>query len=62
MAMARRLAVRLYWMWRKGWDYEQWKRFGPHAQPQAGSWRRCIGIRELEHGLAGSRRGRGRVC
>ena len=21
--MARRLAVRLYWMWRKGWDYEQ---------------------------------------
>lgn len=22
VAMARRLAVRLYWMWRKGWDYE----------------------------------------
>ena len=24
-------------MWRKGWDYEQWKKFGPHAgQPGAG--------------------------
>jgi len=23
VAMARKLAVRLYWMWRKGWDYEQ---------------------------------------
>jgi transposase len=31
VAMARRLAVRLYWMWRKGWDYEQLKTFGPHA-------------------------------
>ena len=31
VAMARRLAVRLYWMWRKGWDYEQMKKFGPHA-------------------------------
>ena len=29
--LARRLAVRLYWMWRKQWDYEQWKKFGPHA-------------------------------
>jgi transposase len=25
VAMARRLAVALYWMWRKGWDYEQSK-------------------------------------
>ncbi len=25
VAMARRLAIRLYWMWRKGWDYEQVK-------------------------------------
>jgi hypothetical protein len=25
VAMARRLAVRLYWMWRKRWDYEQLK-------------------------------------
>ena len=23
VAMARRLAIRLYWMWRRGWDYEQ---------------------------------------
>jgi hypothetical protein len=22
VAMARRLAVRLYWMWRQGWDYQ----------------------------------------
>jgi transposase len=37
VAMARRLAVRLYWMWRKEWDYEQWKKFGPHAgQPGTG--------------------------
>ena len=31
VAMARRLAVHLYWMWRKRWDYEQLKKFGPHA-------------------------------
>ena len=31
VAMARRLAIRLYWMWRKGWDYEQWNKFGSHA-------------------------------
>jgi transposase len=31
VAMARRLAVRLYWMWRHGWDYEQMKKFGSHA-------------------------------
>jgi transposase len=37
VAMARRLAVRLYWMWRKQWDYEQLKKFGPHAgQPGTG--------------------------
>ena len=37
VAMARRLAVRLYWMWRKHWDYEQLKKFGPHAgQPGTG--------------------------
>ncbi len=35
VAMARRLAVRLYWMWHQEWDYEQWKKFGPHAgQPE----------------------------
>jgi transposase len=31
VAMARRLAVRLYWMWRKQWDYEQLNKFGSHA-------------------------------
>ena len=31
VAMARRLAVRLYWMWRRGWDYEQVKKFGSHV-------------------------------
>ena len=31
VAMARKLAVRLYWMMRKEWDYEQWKKFGSHA-------------------------------
>ena len=31
VAIARKLAVRLYWMWRKGWDYEQLKKFGSHA-------------------------------
>jgi len=35
VAMARRLAIALYWMWRKGWDYEQMKKFGSHAgQPE----------------------------
>jgi hypothetical protein len=37
VAMARKLAVRLYWMWRKGWDYEQWKKFGSYVgQPGPG--------------------------
>jgi len=31
VAMARRLAIRLYWMWRQGWDYEQFVKFGSHA-------------------------------
>jgi transposase len=30
-AMARKLAVRLYWMWRKGWDYSQLVEFGSNA-------------------------------
>jgi transposase len=37
VAMARRLAIVLYWMWHKGWDYEQVKKFGSHAgQPGPG--------------------------
>ena len=31
VAMARKLAVRLYWMMRQGWDYEQVKKFGSHV-------------------------------
>jgi hypothetical protein len=31
VALARRLAVNLYWMWRKGWNYEQLISFGSHA-------------------------------
>jgi transposase len=31
VALARKLSVRLYWMWRKGWDYEQWKKFGSYV-------------------------------
>jgi hypothetical protein len=28
-------SIQLYWMMRKGWDYEQVRRFGPHAgQPE----------------------------
>ncbi len=28
IAMARKLAVRLFWMWRREWNYEEWKKFG----------------------------------
>jgi hypothetical protein len=31
VAMARRLAVQMYWMIRKEWDYEQLRKFGSHA-------------------------------
>jgi hypothetical protein len=31
--MARKLAVRLFWMLRKEWDYEQLKRFGSQGKP-----------------------------
>jgi transposase len=31
VAMARRLAVRLYWMMRQGWDDQQGSKFGSHA-------------------------------
>jgi transposase len=31
VAMARKLAVQLYWMWRKQWDYQQVLQFGSHA-------------------------------
>jgi hypothetical protein len=31
VAMARKLAVRLYWMWRNGWQYSQLVDFGSNA-------------------------------
>jgi transposase len=31
VAMARKLAVRLFWMWRREWDYDELKKFGSHA-------------------------------
>ena len=31
VALARKLAVRLYWMMRKEWDYEQLRKFGSYA-------------------------------
>jgi transposase len=31
VAMARKLAVRMYWMLRKGWDYGELTKFGSHA-------------------------------
>jgi transposase len=31
VAMARKLAVRMYWMWRKEWDYAQLRKFGSYA-------------------------------
>ena len=44
VAMTRRLAVRMYWMWRKGWDYEQLKKFGSHAGQPADLGGRVIRI------------------
>ena len=31
VALARRLAIRLYWMWRQEWNYEQFVKFGSHV-------------------------------
>jgi transposase len=31
VAIARKLAVRLFWMWRRGWDYQQLKKFGSYV-------------------------------
>jgi len=40
VAMARRLAVALYWMWHKRWDYQQVSKFGSH-----------VGQLEFRHGV-----------
>jgi hypothetical protein len=40
VAMARKLAIRLYWMMRKEWDYEQLRKFGSQGRkPPASCWR-----------------------
>jgi transposase len=31
VALGRQMAVQLYWMWRKGWDYMQLAEFGSHT-------------------------------
>ena len=31
VAMARKLAVQLYWMWRRGWSHEEMQKLGSHA-------------------------------
>jgi transposase len=31
VAMARKLAVQLYWMWRRGWSHEEMNKLGSHA-------------------------------
>ena len=38
VAMARRLAVQLFWMWRKGWDYEQVRKFGSRGTARKSPW------------------------
>ncbi len=46
VAMARKLAIRLFWMMRQGWDYEQMKKFGSQGRksgshagvPTASTW------------------------
>jgi hypothetical protein len=32
VAMARRLAIRLFWMMRQGWEYEQMTKFGSQGR------------------------------
>jgi transposase len=60
VAMARKLAVHLYWMWRQGCDYGQWQKLASHAvidfifdteevdgsNPHARPFRRLPGRRE----------------
>lgn len=41
VAMARKLAVSLFWMWRKGWDYQELLKFGSHA----GQLELCHGVK-----------------
>ena len=61
VAMARKLAVRLYWMWRNNWQYSRWLntvRRGK-ARLRASRGRRCRDQRRLTRPLAGVN---GEVC
>jgi len=50
VALARKLAVRLYWMWRKGQDYQQVKKFGSHAgQLETPNGVKSITVKLIEH-------------
>jgi len=33
-AMARKVAVHLHWMWRRGWDYGQLEKLGSRTNPK----------------------------
>ena len=50
VALAHKLAVRLYWMWRKGQDYQQVKKFGSHAgQLETPNGVKSITVKLIEH-------------
>ena len=38
VAMARKLAVHLYWMWRQGCDYSQLHKLGSHGRARTSRW------------------------
>ena len=41
VAMARKLAVELYWIWRCGWGYEEMQKLGSHAGEPGAVNHRC---------------------
>jgi transposase len=49
IAMARKLAVRMHWMWRKGWDYPQFLKFGS----QVGQLETGNGVKQITRRLIG---------
>src|SRR4249920_1926537 len=51
VAMGRKLAIRLYWMWRNGCGYSRSSEFGSYARqttPAAAPFRACIRVRSIE--------------
>ena len=47
VAMARRLGVRLYWMWRNGWEHVQLVNFGSNAE--TARFRTCVNVERRPH-------------